>query len=75
MPLGVVTVMSIFPVLPGGDTAVMDVGLFTTNEAAAAMPKLTAVAPLRFVPEIVTLVLPDNGPLFGEIEVKVGQTR
>ena len=35
-------------------------------------PKFTAVAPLKFVPVMVTLVLPVVGPEFGEILLTVG---
>ena len=44
----------------------------TVKEPAAVPPKLTAVAPLRFVPVIVTLVPPAAGPVFGLTLVIVG---
>ena len=52
-----------FPVLPVPTTAVIDVALTTVNEVAAVPPKLTAVAPVKFVPVMVTTcpVLPDVG--------------
>ena len=40
--------------------------------AAPALPKLTAVAPVKFVPVKVTVVPPVVGPEVGEIEVTVG---
>jgi hypothetical protein len=43
----------------------------TVNEAVA-VPNLTAVAPVKFAPVIVTLVTPPMGPLFGVIEVTAG---
>jgi len=43
----------------------MDVGPLTVNVVAAVPPKLTAVAPLKFVPVIVTLVPPALGPEAG----------
>jgi hypothetical protein len=54
VPPGVVTDM--LPVEPAATTAVMLVELATLNEAAAVPPKLTAVAPVKFVPVIVTVV-------------------
>jgi hypothetical protein len=71
VPPAVVTVTSTVPV-PGGEMAVIDVALLTPNDAAAVLPNLTAVAPVKFAPVIVTLVLPAGGPLFGEIEVTDG---
>ena len=40
--------------------------------AAGVAPKVTAEAPLKFVPVIVTVVPPAPGPEVGEIEVTVG---
>src|SRR5262249_39158482 len=42
------------------------------KEAAALPPKLTAVAPEKLVPVMVTLVPPDVGPVFGLTLVTVG---
>ena len=50
----------------------IEVALLTLNDAAPVLPNLTAVAPVKLVPVIVTLVPPPGGPLFGEIEVTVG---
>ena len=55
----------------GGETAVIWVGPSTVNPAAV-LPKLTAVAPVRFVPVMVTNVPPTSGPLVGLIAVTVG---
>jgi len=51
---------------------VIEVALLTLNEAALVLPNLTAVAPVKLAPVIVTLVPPAVGPLFGEIEVTAG---
>ena len=48
------------------------VALLTVKEAAALLPKLTAVAPEKLVPVMVTLVPPDVGPVFGLTLVTVG---
>ncbi len=64
VPPGVVTVTATAPV-PAGLVAVIWVGLTTVKLAAAAEPKLTAVAPVKPLPAIVTLVPPAAGPPFG----------
>jgi hypothetical protein len=71
VPPAVVTVTSTLPI-PGGDVAVIWVGLTTLNAPAAAPPNLTAVAPDKLVPVIVTLVPPAAGPEFGDTLVIVG---
>ena len=53
LPFDVVTLT--LPVAPVPTTAVMLVALTTVNEVAAAPPKLTAVAPVKFVPVMVTV--------------------
>ena len=53
VPPGVVT--DIVPVVPLPITAVILVALTTVNDVAAVPPKLTAVAPVKFVPVIVTV--------------------
>ena len=53
MPFAVVTLT--LPVAPAPTTAVMLVALTTVNEVAAVPPRLTAVAPVKFVPVIVTV--------------------
>ncbi len=45
----------IFPVAPLGTTAVMVVEFITVKEAAGVAPKLTAVAPVKTTPLIVTV--------------------
>ena len=72
VPPGVVTVTSTAPALPAGDVAVIDVALLTVNEVAAVAPNFTAVAPVKLVPVMVTLVPPAVGPLVGLTPVTVG---
>jgi hypothetical protein len=68
VPAGVTTV--ILPVVaPDGTVAVIFVDELTMN-VADTPPNLTAVAPVKFVPLIVTDV--PTGPLFGEKDVIVG---
>ena len=71
MPLGVVTVTSAMPA-PAGEVAVICVGLTTEKLAAGVAPKLTALAPVKSVPVIVTLVPPAAGPDDGLTPVTVG---
>ena len=71
MPFGVVTVTSAVPV-PAGAVAVICVALTTLNELAAVPPNLTAVAPVKFAPVMVTPVPPDGGPVFGLTPVTAG---
>ena len=52
MPFDVVTLT--LPVAPAPTTAVILVALTTVNEVAEVPPKLTAVAPVKFVPVRVT---------------------
>jgi hypothetical protein len=51
---------------------VIEVALLTVNDVALVAPNRTAVAPVRFVPVMVTLVPPAAGPLFGLTLVIVG---
>jgi hypothetical protein len=66
-----VTVTSTAPD-PAGEVAVIDVALVTVNVLAAVPPKLTAVAPVKLVPAIVTEVPPAAGPEDGLTRVTVG---
>jgi hypothetical protein len=52
--------------------AVIELALFTVNAVAATLPNVTAVAPVKLLPEMVILVPPAAGPLVGEIEVTLG---
>src|SRR6516162_9703639 len=71
MPAGVVTVTFTVPV-PAGLSAVIEVSLTTVTFVAATVPKSTAVAPVKPVPVIVTVVPPAGGPLVGLMAVTVG---
>jgi hypothetical protein len=71
VPPAVVTITSTVPI-PAGAVAVIWVALLTVKEPAALLPNLTAVAPEKLVPVMVTLVPPDGGPVFGLTLVTVG---
>ncbi len=58
--------------VPAGDVAVIDVAELTVKPVALVAPNLTAVAPVKLVPVIVTVVPPPAGPDVGEIEVTAG---
>ena len=73
VPPAVVTVTSTTPVLPAGEVAVMDVAELTVKPVALFAPNLTAVAPVKLVPVIVTVDPPPAGPEVGEIAVTVGR--
>ena len=68
VPLRVVT--DTLPDEPLAGTAEIDVALITLKEAAAVPPKLTAVAPVKLVPVMVT-VAPDVA-VVGVNDVMVG---
>ena len=59
-------------VAAAGLTAVMDVALFTVKLVAAVLPNVTAVAPVRPVPVIATVVPPASGPPAGFRPVTTG---
>src|SRR5437868_3810554 len=67
--------MSTAPAVCAGEVAVIDVALFTVNDAAAVAPKFTAVAPVKPVPVIVTDVGTAVCPLVGLTLVTVGAAR
>ena len=71
VPPGVVTVTSTVPV-PAGLSAVITVSLTTVKFVAGFVPKSTAVAPVKPVPVIVTMVPPAAGPSFGLTAETVG---
>ena len=71
VPPVVVTRTSTVPV-PAGAVAVIWVAELTVNVVAGVAPKVTAVAPAKFVPVMVTVVPAVMGPADGEIEVTVG---
>src|SRR4030088_3553992 len=70
-PPGVVTITSTVPA-PPGETAVIEVAELTVKLAAGFVPNLTAVAPMKFVPVMLTEVAPAVGPELGSIDVTVG---
>ena len=71
VPPAVVTLTSTVPV-PAGDVAVIWVAELTVKLVAAVAPKVTAVAPEKPEPMMITVVPPAKGPAVGEIEVTVG---
>src|SRR5438128_1582032 len=64
--------MSTVPADSAGEVAVIWDALSTENDAAAVAPNFTAVAPVKFVPAIVTDVPPAVGPAVGDTLVTVG---
>src|SRR5947209_5014680 len=71
VPDGVVTVTSTVPV-PAGDTAWIVVPDSIVKLVASLGPNLTAVASVRLLPEIVTVVPPADGPLLGATPLTLG---
>ena len=67
-----VTVICTAPALPTGETTVIDVAVLPLNDVPGVLPNVTAVAPVRLVPVIVTLVPPSVLPLLGLTAVTVG---
>jgi hypothetical protein len=49
----------------GGETAVICVSLSTEKDVALLAPNLTAVAPVKFLPVMTTVVPPAAGPVSG----------
>jgi hypothetical protein len=72
VPPGVVTVTLTAPALSAGAVAVMLVPPVTVKLVAFVPPNLTAVAPVKLVPVIVTDVPPESGPDVGLTLVTVG---
>jgi hypothetical protein len=64
---------TVLPAVPEGETAVIWVSLTILKTAAGVEPKLTAVAPLKVVPVIVTAVPPAGGPNVGETDATTGR--
>jgi hypothetical protein len=60
------------PTTPDGEVAVIVVEFMTVTLVAGMDPKSTAVAPVKFVPVMVTVVPPSVGPPDGEIPLTVG---
>ena len=73
VPPAVVTVMSTVPAGSAGATAVIEVPPpLTVKPLAGVEPKATAVAPVKPVPESVTLVPPEAAPWLTEIDSNRG---
>ena len=65
------------PALWAGATAVICVALSTVYEVAFVPPKVTPLAPetpRKFVPVMMTFVVPPTGPADGERRVIVGES-
>ena len=67
-----VVALTVTAPLPAGATAVIWVAELTVKLVAAVPPNFTAVAPVKFVPVMVTLVPPVAGPDVGARPVIVG---
>src|SRR5205807_1766384 len=65
VPPRLVTVTLTGPAAPAGDVAVIDLPPLTVKLAAGVAPNETPVAPLKFVPEMVTLAPPAVLPVVG----------
>jgi hypothetical protein len=70
--VGVVTVTGTEPAAPGGELAVISVGLTTVTSVAGTPPKLTPAGPTKLVPVTVTGVPPFVAPDVGEMALTVG---
>jgi hypothetical protein len=66
---------SAIPAVPAGVVAVICESLTTTILDAVMPPMVTAVAPVKPVPVIVTAVPPDVVPITGAMLVKIGAAR
>ena len=60
------------PAVPAGVVQVIEVAVLALSAVQAAPPILTALALVRVVPVMVTLVPPAVGPLLGLMAVTVG---
>ena len=74
VPLGVLTMTSTVPAAADGDKAVTSVAEPTVYDVAAVLPKLTAVAPVKPVPLMVTEVPPPSAPASGLTALTTGAT-
>lgn len=72
VPPAVVTATAVAPAACAGVVAVMEVALLTVKLVAAVPPNVTADAPMKFVPVIVTVVPPVISPLVVLSDVTVG---
>ena len=71
VPSGVVTKTLAAPAEPAGVVQVMEVSETTTTLVQADPPTVTPVAPVNFVPVMVTAVPPDVGPRLMEDEPEI----
>ena len=74
MPLAVVTVMFTLPTAPAGAVAVICMADLTVKLLAVLVPNITAVAPVKVVPVMVTTVPAFRGPAVGLMDVTTGPT-
>ena len=72
VPLGVVTSTLAVPAVPAGVVAVIVVAFTTVTAVAAVPPIVTAVAPVKLVPVMVTDCPPASGPDDGLMDATVG---
>ncbi len=72
VPPGPVTTISVTPAACGGETATMLVAELALKLVAGVPANVTAVAPVKFVPVIVTVVPPLVLPEVGLTAVTVG---
>ena len=72
VPYSVVTIMPTAPILRAGVIQVIVVLFTMLRVVADNPPNVTKVAPVKFVPVIVTLVPPAVLPLNGEMPVMLG---
>jgi len=72
VPAGVVTKILRMLTACAGETAMISVLETTVKLVAATAPKRTLVAPVKFVPVMVTVVPPVIGPELGETPVTAG---
>src|SRR6204780_1488472 len=68
VPSGVMTWTAATRADSAGDTTVMVVSLTTVRSVPATVPKTTSVAPVKWVPVMVTVVPPLVGPVLGDSE-------
>ena len=72
VPLGVVTSTLAVPAVPAGIVAVIVVAFTTITAVAAVPPIVTAVAPAKPLPVMITDCPPTYGPDDGLMDVTVG---
>lgn len=71
VPPVVMIVTNTVPV-PAGATAVICVPELTVKDAAGVPPNNTVMAPVRFVPVMVTVLPPASGPILGLTDAAAG---